>query len=110
MKEISKERKDAEGKVMHIYKESAPAIENLYEFSYINHIAWTTAVVLLGLVIWLSAALVNAENQRNALMTRQCQDKVFPTEVDKKCLRMVDSREHWWQHLHYALTHTSPEA
>jgi hypothetical protein len=30
-------------------------------------------------------------------------------ELDKKCLRNVQSREHWWQHLSYALTHLSPE-
>jgi hypothetical protein len=109
MNDISDERKNAEGKVMKIYKESSPAIENLFEWAYINHVAWSLALVLAGLVVWLSVALVNAENQRFALITKQCQDKVFNTEIDKKCLRTVQSREHWWQHLGYAVTHTSPE-
>lgn len=109
MKDISDERKQAEGKVMNIYKESSPAIENLFEWAYINHLAWSLALVLAGVVVWLSVALINAENQRYALVTKRCQDKVFNTEIDKKCLRTVNSREHWWQHLGYAITHTSPE-
>jgi hypothetical protein len=52
---------------------------------------------------------VNAENQRNALISKQCRDPVFKTELDKSCLRTVQSREHWWQHLSYAMTHLHPE-
>ena len=48
MKETSDERKAAEGKVMHLYKESSPAIETLFEWAYINHVAWSLVVVLLG--------------------------------------------------------------
>ncbi|QBE67112.1 hypothetical protein EWM63_06015 [Pseudoduganella lutea] len=67
-------------------------------------------VVLLAiLVCWLAASLVNAENQRHALMTKQCQDRVFKEEVDKMCLLTVRSREHWWQHLGYGLGHLTPE-
>ncbi len=109
MKEISDERKAAEGEVMKIYKESSPVIETLFEWAYINHVAWTVAVLALGFIVWLLIALTNAENQRNALMTRQCADPVFKGELDKKCLRTVHSREHWWEHVGYALTHVSPE-
>lgn len=109
MKEISDERKAAEGEVMKIYKESSPVIETLFEWAYINHVAWTVAVLALGFIVWLLIALTNAENQRNALMTRQCADPVFKGEIDKKCLRTVHSREHWWEHVGYALTHVSPE-
>ncbi|KQQ46381.1 hypothetical protein ASF61_18485 [Duganella sp. Leaf126] len=106
MKKISEEREAAEGKVMKIYKESSPAIENLFEWAYINHVAWSAALLLLAVVVWLSVVLIGVENQRHALATKQCQDKVFTTEIDKKCLRTVQSREHWWQHLQYALTHS----
>ncbi|HEX7987110.1 MAG TPA: hypothetical protein VF616_26620 [Duganella sp.] len=109
MKEVSDERKAAEGKVMNLYKESSPAIETLFEWAYINHVAWSLVVVLLGFVFWLAIALANAENQRYALVTKKCEDPMFKGEIDKKCLRTVESREHWWQHVSYALTHTSPE-
>lgn len=109
MKEISDERKAAEGEVMKIYKESSPVIETLFEWAYINHVAWTLAVLALGFIVWLLIALTNAENQRNALFTKQCADPVFKGELDKKCLRTVHSREHWWEHVGYALTHVSPE-
>ncbi|WP_332854683.1 hypothetical protein [Duganella sp. S19_KUP01_CR8] len=109
MKEISEERKAAEGEVMKIYKESSPVIETLFEWAYINHVAWSLAVLALGFIVWLLIALSNAENQRNALMTKQCADPVFKGELDKKCLRTVHSREHWWEHVSYALTHVSPE-
>ncbi|MQA20081.1 MULTISPECIES: hypothetical protein [Telluria group] len=109
MKEISDERKAAEGQVMKIYKESSPVIETLFEWAYINHVAWSLAVLALGFIVWLVIALSNAENQRNALMTKQCFDPVFKGEIDKKCLRTVHSREHWWEHVSYALTHVSPE-
>lgn len=109
MKDISDEQKAVEGQVMKIYKESSPIIENLFEWAYINHLAWSLAVLALGLVVWLTIALSNAENQRNALATKQCADPIFKGEIDKKCLRSVQSREHWWQHVSYALTHLSPE-
>ncbi|GJI98759.1 hypothetical protein [Duganella vulcania] len=109
MKQISDEQKAAEGEVMKIYKESSPVIETLFEWAYINHVAWSLAVLALGFIVWLLIALTNAENQRNALMTKQCADPVFKGELDKKCLHTVHSREHWWQHVGYALTHVSPE-
>jgi hypothetical protein len=62
-------------------------------------------VIALGLIVWLSIALVNAENQRNALLSGSCQDPVFKGSFDQRCLASVRSREHWWQHLSYALTH-----
>lgn len=109
MKEISKEQQQAEGTVMQIYTASAPVVEELYERSYINHIAWSAVVVALGVILWMGLALVNAENQRNALYTKQCADQVFKGEIDKACLRNVHSREHWWQHLAYAMSHISPD-
>jgi uncharacterized membrane protein YeiB len=109
MKEISDKQLAAEGDVMKIYKESAPVIETLYERAYINHIAWSVAVLALGMIVWLMLALANAENQRNALLTKQCADPVFKGEVDLICLRTVHSREHWWQHISYALTNLQPE-
>ncbi|NRR33810.1 hypothetical protein HSX11_26875 [Oxalobacteraceae bacterium] len=106
---MSDKREDVEGGVMKMYSDSAPEIENLYERSYINHIAWSILVMAIGMIIWLCIALINAENQRNALMTKQCADPVFKGEIDNKCLRLVHSREHWWQHIGYALTHVKPE-
>jgi hypothetical protein len=108
MKFPNNQREEAEAEVMKIYKESSPALETLFEWAYINHVAWSLVFVFLGLIFWLSLALVNAENQRNALITKQCMDPIFKTELDKKCLRTVQSREHWWQHLTYALSNLSP--
>jgi hypothetical protein len=76
----------------------------------VNHLAWTLVVVFAFATIWLCIALVNAENQRYALMTNKCQDPVFKTGVDKACLYTVRSREHWWQHLWYGFTHVKPES
>jgi hypothetical protein len=104
-----KDKAEVEGVVMKIYKESEPDIETLFERSYINHIAWTLLVLSLGFIVWLVIALANAENQREALATKKCMDPVFKGEIDTKCLRTVQAREHWWQNVGYALTHTSPE-
>lgn len=73
--------------------------------SSFNHLAWSLLAIAVGLIAWLLIALSNAENQRNALMTRVCQDRVYPAETDMRCLERVITREHWWQHVHYALTH-----
>ncbi len=100
---------EAEATVMKIYKESGPDIENLYERTWVNHLAWSLLVLSLGFIVWLVIALANAENQREALATKKCMDRVFPGEIDTKCLRTVHAREHWWQNVGYALTHTSPE-
>ena len=62
-------------------------------------------VIALGCIVWLSIALVNAENQRNALLSGSCQDPVFKGSFEAACLATVKSRAHWWQHLGYALTH-----
>jgi hypothetical protein len=100
---------EAEKKILKIYDGSRPLDEDLYETSHINQVAWTLLVLALGLVVWLAIALVNAENQRYALMTNQCADPVFKGEVDMVCLRVVESRPHWWEHLWYGLTHVRPE-
>lgn len=99
---------EKEGKLLKIYDGSKPVEEDLFERSYVNQFAWTLAVLFGGLVIWLAIALTNAENQRNALATGQCADRLFKGEVDQKCLVMVHSREHWWQNLWYGMTHLQP--
>ena len=101
---------DGERKVLELYEGARPRDENLFETSNVNHIAWSLAVAMFGLVIWLCIALVNAENQRYALMTNKCQDPVFKTGVDKACLYTVRSRDHWWEHLWYGFTHVKPES
>jgi hypothetical protein len=101
---------DGERKVLEMYEGARPREEDLFEISHVNHVAWSLAVILFGLVIWLCIALVNAENQRYALMTNKCQDPVFKTGVDKACLYTVRSRDHWWEHLWYGFTHVKPES
>jgi hypothetical protein len=100
---------DSERKVLEMYEGSRPREEDLFETSNVNHIAWSLVVILFGIVIWLCIALVNAENQRYALMTNQCPDPVFKGAVDKACLYTVKSRDHWWEHLWYGFTHVKPE-
>lgn len=101
---------DVEKKILKIYDGSRPVEEDLFETNMINQLAWTLVVLLLGLAVWLAIALVNAENQRNALMTKQCVDPVFKGEIDQVCLQVVESRPHWWNHLWYGMTHLHPEA
>ncbi len=99
---------DAEEKILKIYDGSLPDEKDLFETSYVNHFAWTLALVMAGLALWLGIALVNAENQRHALMTKQCADPVFQGEVDVICMQVVNSRPHWWEHLWYGMTHLKP--
>lgn len=99
-----------EGKILKIYDGSRPVDEDLFETSHVNHVAWTLVVLLLGVVMWLVVALVNAENQRYALETKQCRDPVFTGEIDKVCMQTVRSRNSWWEHLWYGLTHLGPAA
>lgn len=99
---------EKEGKVLKIYDGSRPLDEDLFETSHVNQVAWTLVVLLGGLVFWLAIALVNAENQRNALMRKQCADPIFAGEIDQRCMATVHSREHWWEHLWYGLNHLSP--
>lgn len=99
---------DVEKKLLQMYDGSRPVEEDLFETSNVNHIAWTLVVILVGVVIWLAIALINAENQRNALMNKQCTDPVFKGEIDRECLQLVESREHWWEHLWYGVTHLRP--
>ena len=100
---------DVEKKILRIFDGSRPNEEELFETSHVNQLAWTLVVVLAGVVLWLSIALVNAENQRFALVTSKCADPIFKGEIDKKCLELVQSRAHWWEHLWYGLTHLQPE-
>ncbi|MEJ7805111.1 MAG: hypothetical protein WKG03_04220 [Telluria sp.] len=97
---------EAEKKILKIYDGSLPDEKDLFETSNVNHIAWTLAVLMAGLALWLGIALVNAENQRHALMTKQCADPVFKGDVI--CMQVVNSRPHWWNHLWYGMTHLKP--
>ncbi len=99
---------DVEKKILKIYDGSRPVVEDLFETSNVNQLAWTLVVILAGLLFWFTVALSNAENQRHALRTNACADRIFKGEVDKSCLVHVHSREHWYQHVWYALTHVRP--
>jgi hypothetical protein len=101
---------EKEGKVLKIYEGSRPRDEDLYELTWVNQVAWTLAVVFAGITVWLCIALVNAENQRYAVVSGKCGDPVFKGAIDHKCLALVHSREHWWEHLWYGVTHVSAEA
>lgn len=70
-----------------------------------KQLPWALLSLAVALMLWLALALVSAENQRYALYSGRCADAVFKTEIDTKCVATVESREHWWQHLGFALTH-----
>jgi hypothetical protein len=99
---------DAERKLLKIYDGSRPNEEDLFETSNVNQLAWTLVVALAFAVIWLCIALVNAENQRYALMTGKCADPLFKGELDQQCLVHVKARDHWWENLWYGVTHVMP--
>ncbi|MDQ1815302.1 hypothetical protein RBA41_18540 [Massilia sp. CCM 9210] len=99
---------DPEEKIIKIYDGSRPVEEDLFERNWINQLAWSLVVVLCSIVVWFAIAIVNAENQRHALITKQCADPVFKGEVDMRCLQVVSSRPHWWEHLWYGITHLRP--
>ena len=101
---------EKETKLLKIYDGSRPTEEDLFERSYVNHVGWTLAVMFGALSIWLSIALINAENQRNALATKQCADPLFKGEVVAKCMVLVRSRDHWWEHWWYAVTNVRQTA
>jgi hypothetical protein len=101
---------EKEGKILKIYDGSIPREEDLYDLTWVNQVAWTLAVVFGGIIIWLAIALVNAENQRYAMASGKCADPVFKGSFDQKCLSLVQSRDHWWEHLWYGVTHVKPEA
>ena len=67
-----------------------------------KQLPWTLCAAALALVAWLALAVVNVENQRNALASKAC------AEADAQCLATAQSRAHWWQHLAYAMTHVRP--
>ncbi|MCS0589288.1 hypothetical protein ACFQ09_22320 [Massilia norwichensis] len=100
---------DVEGKILKMYDKSKPEDEDLADTKYYLHWLWGVVAVLVGMVFWLCIALVNAENQRYALLTNKCADPVFKGEVDRQCLRIVSSRDHWWEHLWYGVTHLRAE-
>ena len=89
-----------------MYRETQPG-EFVGEASQTNHLAWSLLVITLGLIFWALVALTNAENQRYAMASKQCQDRLFPAELNPACLSTVQSRPHWWQHVLYALGHVA---
>ena len=102
---MSKKEQD----VLAMFDKSVPKEEDLFEVTTVNYWPWLLLIAAIGLVFWLSVALVNAENQRNALMTKQCEDPLFKGTPVLSCLQTVHSREHWWQHLFYAMGHVEPD-
>ncbi|KAB8041404.1 hypothetical protein [Janthinobacterium aquaticum] len=68
-----------------------------------KQLPWILCALVLALAAWLALAVVATENQRNALSAKAC-----PSQSDARCLQSVQSREHWWQHLGYAMTHLRP--
>lgn len=101
---------DAEREILKIYDGSRPLDEDLYETSNVNQLAWTLVVIFAFAIVWLSIALVNAENQRYALMANKCPDPIFKGEIDRQCLVTVHARDHWWENWWYAVTHvTAPK-
>jgi len=100
---------DAEGKILKMYDKSKPEDEDLTDTKYYLHWLWGVVAVLVAMVFWLCIALVNAENQRHALASNKCADPVFKGEIDRQCLRTVRSRDHWWEHLWYGVSHVKPE-
>lgn len=99
---------DVEKEVMTIYRESAPDERKLFWQSHVNHVAWSLLLIVIALSAWLVIALANAENQRNAYATKKCEDRMFKGETDMQCMKTVRTRDHWWDHVVYALGHTSP--
>ena len=89
-----------------MYQETRPGAF-VDEPSKVNHIAWSLLLIVIGLIFWAGLALTNAENQRYAIMTKQCQDRLFPAELNNACLTYVQSRPHWWQHVLYGLGHVA---
>jgi hypothetical protein len=100
---------EVEKGLLKMYAGSKPNEEDLFETSNVNQLAWTLVVILTGLVIWLCVSLINAENQRFALASGKCQDQVFKGAIDQRCLAKVESREHWWQHLYFGMSHVRPD-
>ncbi|OYO26393.1 hypothetical protein [Janthinobacterium sp. PC23-8] len=64
-----------------------------------KQLPWILCAAALALVAWLALAVVNVENQRNALASKAC------AETDTQCLAAASTRAHWWQHLAHAMTH-----
>lgn len=99
---MSQEREE---KLIAAYGGALPDEKELYYATRINHGILTLMLIACGLVVWLSICLVNAENQRYTMIKGQCADPVFKGQMDVACLRTTRSREHWWQHLWYAVNH-----
>ena len=62
-----------------------------------------TVVVLLFAVVWLSPALLHAENQHYGLSLGMCVDKCLGA-ADYTCLETPQTRTAWYWHIYYALT------
>lgn len=102
---MEQKENEKEKKVMAIYRATRPPSVFAGVPSTTNHLAWSSLAISVGLILWLTIAVVNAENLRQALATKACRDRVFAAELDQRCLAFVQTRDHWWQHVQYALTH-----
>lgn len=96
--------KAKEEEVMALYRATRPR-EFIGEKSTTNHLAWSLLMLAMTAVFFLCVALNTTENQRNALISKACQDHVFPAELDMQCLAGIQTRQHWWQNVLYALAH-----
>jgi hypothetical protein len=96
---------DKEKRIFKMYDGSQPDEKTLFDISLINHVAWSLCILSMFAALWLAIALVSAENQRYAMYKGMCRDQVFKESIDKECLALAQSRDHWWQHLWHAVTH-----
>jgi hypothetical protein len=100
---------DAEGKILKIYDKSKPEDEDLHETQHYNPLGVGSGCGpgRPGLL-----ALHRPRECREPALCpdhQQVPDPVFKGEVDRQCLRTVRSREHWWEHLWYGVSHVKPE-
>lgn len=68
---------------------------------WFGHLKSTLLLLSLGTIILLLFVLAKTENQRNALYKYECEDPLFKSH-DIKCLKNIETREHWWQHVYAA--------
>ena len=58
--------------------------------------------VLCCVILWLSAVIIRVENERYALFTGMCRDKIGL--ADSQCLSRTQTKTHPLWHLFYDLT------
>lgn len=68
---------------------------------WFNHLKSTILLLSLATIFFLILVIVKTENQRNALFKNVCEDPLFKGH-DPHCLKDIQTREHWWQHVYAA--------